>query len=103
MEVSKIMIWAPFLLAVIPGVIVLILTIWFRDMKLSIFIRVLPSVLTLIAAGILFYKGLVIIRGFEGATYGILAFFLVLFAVASLLIALKRHSPNKDIKQDLNH
>lgn len=92
MEVSKMMIGAPFLLAVIPGVIVLILTIWFRDMKLSIFIRVLPSVLTLIAAGILFYKGLVIIRGFEGATYGILAFFLVLFAVIALALAVRKVS-----------
>jgi len=96
------MLGVPFLAAFVPGVFIILLTWWFRRKRLSVFIRVIPSALTLIASGIYIYVGIIKIRGFEGAAYGFLAFFLLLFAIVALYIALKRPSSNKDIKQDLN-
>ncbi|UOQ49790.1 hypothetical protein MUN88_06870 [Gracilibacillus caseinilyticus] len=46
--------------------------------------------LTVIAAVILFYIGFVKIRGFEGAAYGILAFFLMGVAIVSFVMANKK-------------
>jgi len=37
----------------------------------------------------MFYIGFVNIRGFEGAAYGILAFFLIVFAIVSFVMAKK--------------
>ncbi|MFB7642810.1 YesK family protein [Peribacillus butanolivorans] len=51
--------------------------------------RIVPGVLTVIAAIILFYIGYVNIRGFEGAAYGILSVFLICFAILSLIMAKK--------------
>lgn len=96
------MLVVPFLAAFVPGIFIVILTWWFRRKGLSIFIRVIPSALTLLASGIYTYIGIIEVRGFEGAAYGFLAFFLALFAIIALYIALKRPSSNKDIKQDLN-
>ncbi|GIN99148.1 hypothetical protein J6TS1_50180 [Siminovitchia terrae] len=56
-------------------------------MNFSLFVRMIPGMLTVIAAIILFYVGFVNIRGFEGAAYGILGFFLVIFAIISFIIA----------------
>lgn len=81
------MILGPLLMSLIPGFVILLLTWWFRKMKLALYVRIIPGILTVIAAVILFYIGFVNIRGFEGAAYGILAFFLVIFAVISFTIA----------------
>ncbi|WP_456363689.1 YesK family protein [Priestia aryabhattai] len=89
------MLGGPFLSAVIPGILVTILTWWFRKKELSILVKLLPCVLTVVAAGVLFYIGFVRIRGFEGAAYGFLAFFLLVFAFISLLIATKSPKINK--------
>ncbi len=83
------MILAPFLMAVVPGIVILLVTWWFKKMNLSLFVRIIPGILTVIAAIILFYIGFVNIRGFEGAAYGILAFFLVVFGIASFVMAKK--------------
>ncbi|ALX50522.1 hypothetical protein AOX59_02865 [Lentibacillus amyloliquefaciens] len=80
-------------MSLIPGVVILLVTWWFKKMNFSLFVRIIPGVLTVIAAIILFYIGFVNIRGFEGAAYGILAFFLVIFAIISFLLAKK-----KDVK-----
>ncbi|PEJ24537.1 hypothetical protein CN689_27190 [Peribacillus butanolivorans] len=58
-------------------------------MNLPLFVRIVPGVLTVIAAIILFYIGYVNIRGFEGAAYGILSVFLICFAILSLIMAKK--------------
>ncbi len=86
------MIGGPFLVAIVPGVLVLLLTWWFRKLNFSLFVRIVPSILTVIAAIILFYIGFVNIRGFEGASYGILAFSLIGFAIVSFVIANKKTS-----------
>ncbi|KIL72333.1 hypothetical protein [Bacillus badius] len=83
------MILFPFLLAVVPGIAVLWMTWWFSKMNLSLFVRTIPGALTVIAAVILFYIGFVHSRGFEGAAYGILAIFLIIFAISSFFIAKK--------------
>lgn len=80
------MILVPFLMAVVPGIVILVVTWWFKKMNLSLFVRTIPGILTVIAAIILFYIGFVNIRGFEGAAYGILASFLVVFAIASFIM-----------------
>ncbi|WP_233260493.1 YesK family protein [Paenisporosarcina sp. OV554] len=49
----------------------------------------LPGILAIIAAAILFYIGFVNIRGFEGAGYGILSFFLIIFAIISFVVGKK--------------
>ncbi|WP_236712671.1 YesK family protein [Peribacillus muralis] len=49
----------------------------------------LPGITAIMAAFILFYIGFVHIRGFEGAAYGFLSFFVMLFAFLSFLIGKK--------------
>ncbi|WP_347860824.1 YesK family protein [Salimicrobium sp. PL1-032A] len=79
----------PLLVSLIPGIIVLALTWWFSRRGLPLYIRILPGGLLTIAAVILFYIGFVNIRGFEGAAYGILCFFLILFSITSFAIGFK--------------
>lgn len=77
----------PLLMSLIPGAVILLLTWWFRKMNFPISAQIIPGILTVIAAIVLFYIGFVNIRGFEGAAYGILAFFLIIFAFISFIIA----------------
>ena len=79
----------PLLVACVPGMLVILLAWWFRKLHLSLFVRLLPGILTVITSIILFYIGFVNIRGFEGAGYGILAFFLLPFAIVASIIASK--------------
>ena len=79
----------PLLVSLIPGIFVLALTWWFSRKGFSLYIRMLPGCILTIVAVILFYIGFVNIRGFEGAAYGILGFFLILFAIISFTIGLK--------------
>ncbi|WP_244300121.1 YesK family protein [Priestia megaterium] len=52
-------------------------------------LRMIPSMLTVIAAAVLFYIGYVEVRGFEGAGYLFLSVFLLLFALVSYIVAKK--------------
>lgn len=83
------MIFVPFILAFVIGVIILLITWWFNKMNFPLIGRIVPGVVTVIAAIILFYIGYVEIRGFEGAAYGFLSVFLICFAILSLIIAKK--------------
>lgn len=83
------MIFVPFLLAFVIGVIILLITWWFKKINFPLIGRIVPGVVTAIAAIILFYIGYVEIRGFEGAAYGFLSVFLICFAILSLIIAKK--------------
>ncbi|MCT9852784.1 hypothetical protein P2R64_19935 [Priestia megaterium] len=83
------MIGVPLLIAIIPGVIILLLTWLFRRMKWGITVRMIPANLTVIAAIVLFYIGYVKVRGFEGAAYLFLSVFLILFAIISFVMAKK--------------
>ncbi|MCM3183849.1 YesK family protein [Priestia megaterium] len=83
------MIVGPLLIALLPGVLFLLVTWLFRKMKWNKVIRMIPSMLTVMAAAILFYIGYVEVRGFEGAGYLFLSVFLLLFAVVSYILAKK--------------
>ncbi|MED4052078.1 MULTISPECIES: YesK family protein [Priestia] len=83
------MIGGPLLIALLPGVLVILVTWLFRKMKWNKFIRMIPSMLTVMAAAVLFYIGYVEIRGFEGAGYLFLSVFLLLFALVSYIVAKK--------------
>ena len=83
------MIGGPLLIALLPGVLLLLVTWLFRKMKWNKVIRMIPSMLTVMAAAILFYIGYVEVRGFEGAGYLFLSVFLLLFAVVSYIVAKK--------------
>ncbi|PJN91130.1 YesK family protein [Bacillus sp. mrc49] len=83
------LILVPLLIAFIPGMVVLTLTWWLRKRGFSPFIIKLPGTVSMMAAFILFYIGYVHIRGFEGAAYGILSFFLILFAFLSFMVGKK--------------
>ncbi|RDZ13355.1 hypothetical protein C3744_15690 [Priestia megaterium] len=83
------MIGDPFLIALLPGVLVLLVTWLFRKMKWNKVVRMIPSMLTVIAAFVLFYIGYVEVRGFEGAGYLFLSVFLLLFALVSYIVAKK--------------
>ncbi|WP_245183619.1 YesK family protein [Lentibacillus salicampi] len=83
------MLSGPLLMSLIPGVVTLLITWWFKRLNFSLLVQIIPGVLTVIAALILFYIGFVNIRGFEGGAYGILAFFLIIFAIISFIIAKK--------------
>ncbi|SFK61525.1 YesK-like protein [Halobacillus dabanensis] len=80
------MLQGPFLVTIVPGVIVLLITWWLRKKDLPIFVRNVPGILTLLVAITLFYIGFARIRGFEGGAYGILAFFLLLVSIVSFVI-----------------
>ncbi|MFE3892125.1 YesK family protein [Priestia sp. YIM B13446] len=80
------MIGGPLLIALLPGILV---TWLFRKIKWNKVIRMLPSMLTVMAAAVLFYIGYVEIRGFEGAGYLFLSVFLLLFALVSYIVAKK--------------
>ena len=90
------MLVGPFLMALIPGIIILTLTWWFSKKGFSFFVRMLPGILTIIVAAFLFYIGFYNIRGFEGASYGILSFFFLIFAIISFVLG------KKDITVGLN-
>ncbi|MCU7737876.1 YesK family protein [Priestia megaterium] len=83
------MIGGPLLIALLPSVLVILVTWLFRMMKWNKVIRMLPSMLTVMAAAVLFYIGYVEIRGFEGAGYLFLSVFLLLFALVSYIVAKK--------------
>jgi ABC-type nickel/cobalt efflux system permease component RcnA len=83
------MIGGPLLIALLPGVLVILVTWLFRKMKWNKVIRMIPSMLTVMAAAVLFYIGYVEIRGFEGAGYLFLSVLLLLFAVVSYIVAKK--------------
>ncbi|MBX9967755.1 hypothetical protein H7K06_09475 [Priestia aryabhattai] len=83
------MIGGPLLIALLPGVLILVLTWLFRKMKWNKVIRMNPSILTLMAAAVLFYIGYVEVRGFKGAGYLFLSVCLLLFATAAFIIAKK--------------
>ncbi|MEE3895583.1 YesK family protein [Priestia megaterium] len=83
------MIGGPLLIALLPGILVILVTWLFRKIKWNKVIRMLPSMLTVMAAAVLFYIGYVEIRGFEGAGYLFLSVFLLLFALVSYIVAKK--------------
>ncbi|UYP09753.1 YesK family protein [Priestia megaterium] len=83
------MIGGPLLTALLLGVLVLLVTWLFRKMKWNKVIRMTPSILTLMAAAVLFYIGYVEVRGFKGAGYLFLSVCLLLFATAAFIIAKK--------------
>lgn len=83
------MLFAPFLISLIPGIIIMALTWWLSKKGFSLLVRMLPGILTIIAAVIFFYIGFAKIRGFEGGSYGMLGFFLIVFAIISLVIGKK--------------
>ncbi|MGG3196573.1 hypothetical protein [Priestia aryabhattai] len=83
------MIGGPLLIALLLGVLALLVTWLFRKMKWNKVIRMTPSILTLMAAAVLFYIGYVEVRGFKGAGYLFLSVCLLLFATAAFIIAKK--------------
>lgn len=85
--VIKMMFGMPFLIAAVPGALVILLTLWFRKRNSSFFVRLLPSIFAFCAAVITFLYGYIEVRGFEGAAYGILAFFLLAFSILGYVIA----------------
>jgi len=84
------MIGGPLLIALVPGVLVILVTWLFRKMKWNKVVRMAPSILTVITAAVLFYIGYGEVRGFEGADYLFLSMFLLLFAVVSYYIVAKK-------------
>lgn len=83
------MVLIPFLFAFIPGIILTVVTCWLGKKGYPLFVRMLPGTLLSIAAVIIFYISFVYIRGFEGGVYGILSFFLIIFAVISFIVGKK--------------
>ena len=83
------MVLVPFLIAFIPGIILMVVTWWFGKNGYPLFVRMLPGTILSISAVIIFYSSFVYIRGFEGAAYGILSFFLIIFAIMSFFFGKK--------------
>ncbi|ELK47827.1 YesK family protein [Halobacillus sp. ACCC02827] len=90
------MIGGPFLVATIPGVLVVILSYWLAQKNLPLLVKMLPTMLAALAATILFFVGFVMIRGFEGAAYSLLAIFLMGYAVVASTVARKRRQLLKE-------
>ena len=83
------MLYGPLLGALILGGFILLLTWWLAKKRLSLLLISLPSLTTIVVALVLFYIGIVEIRGFEGVAYGFLSIFLITFAIISLILAKK--------------
>lgn len=79
----------PILTAFILGIIILTLTWWLSKIGISLYVRMIPGMLAMIAALILFYVGFVTIRGFEGGAFGILSFILFILFIISLFTGKK--------------
>lgn len=79
----------PFIAALIPSLIILLVAWWFGKRDYPMFIRILPGILLSVAAIIIFYISITQIRGFEGGVYGILSFTLIVFGIISFLIGIK--------------
>lgn len=79
----------PILTAFILGIIILTLTWWQSKIGISLYVRMIPGMLAMIAALILFYVGFVTIRGFEGGAFGILSFVLFILSIISLFMEKK--------------
>lgn len=80
------MLEGPLLMSLTPGVIAVILSWWFYKKRLPLFVRLLPTILLIISAGIIFYIGYVQVRGFQGGAYLLLSFFLITFAAICFVI-----------------
>lgn len=83
------MLLKPFLIAAIPGIIMVLITWWLKKMNLSIKVRIIPGILTVIVSIIMFYIGYARVRGFEGGAYMILSIYLLSFAGISFAVAKK--------------
>ena len=88
---------APLLIALICGLFISMLTLWFSKKGFSLLVKMTPGIITILIAIMLFYIGFVNVRGFEGASYGILSFFLILFATGSFVIV-KKNAVNAKLK-----
>ncbi|PQD96968.1 hypothetical protein CYL18_03560 [Pradoshia eiseniae] len=88
------MFFGPFLMALIPGICILLLTWWLSKKDMPLGLRLLPGLMTIAVSFVLFYIGLEYIRGFEGAAYGLLAIFLILFALTSFVFAKSTYNNN---------
>lgn len=88
---SVMLVIVPLLIAMLVGSIMLLSTWWFKKMDYSLLMRGLPGTLTVVAALLFFYIGYFEVRGFAGAAYLLLALFLSIIGLISLIIAdLKR-------------
>lgn len=83
------MLGVPFLVAAVAGAFVIFLTWWFKKKHFPLTLKILPGVISIILSFILLYIGLVNVRGFEGAAYGFLAFFLLFYSAFALTVAIK--------------
>lgn len=83
------MILVPFLVSLMPGLLILALTWWFTKRSVPTNNCFMPGILGLVSAIIIFYIGFVEIRGFEGGMYGLLSVFLLVFSAIALQLARK--------------
>ncbi|SFL98653.1 YesK-like protein [Gracilibacillus orientalis] len=92
------MLLGPFLVALIPWIIILTFSWWLSKKGFTLFVRMLPGIIAIIVAVILFYIGIVNIRGFEGGAYAILGFFLTIFSIISFAtVAQKKNNQRYNI------
>lgn len=84
------LVFAPLFLALLIGGAVLMLTRWIRKTDVPLYVKMLPGVVTVAASVFLFLFGIVKVRGFEGGAYFILAFFLIEFGIASLIMVRRK-------------
>ncbi|MFJ7952150.1 hypothetical protein ACIQZG_11545 [Lysinibacillus sp. NPDC096418] len=80
------MLLGPLLISLIPVVMILALTRWFRKKEFPFLIKMLPGIVSIVVAISLFYSGFVNVRGFIGLAYGILSLSLIAAGFLALFI-----------------
>lgn len=80
------MLTGPFIISVIVGIVVILPTLWLRKNVKSKALKFIPGIASSLAAIYLFYMGYVVIRGFEGGSYMVLA--VLLFMVSLIAFTL---------------
>ena len=89
------MIYGPYAIGSIPGILILISTYLLR--KKSIYYSMIPTLIGLIAVIVLVIISFEI-RGFEGAGYALLSMPILVFSIVSLIVAIINNNKRKSEK-----
>ncbi|MEW4283508.1 YesK family protein [Priestia koreensis] len=87
------MVAAPLLASLLLGLIVIVLSIWLRKRRVRTWLLLLPSFVLMLTGIVFFYVSIAFIRGFEGASYGFIGLFLIIFSAAGIMVSRTQVKP----------
>lgn len=88
------MIEGSLLMSLTPGITSIMLSWWFTKRRFPFFVRLLLTILLIVAACIIFYIGYVHVRGFQGGAYLHLSFLIIFATVVRGILFKYRNRKN---------